>query len=155
MLAMTAHASRAGLDERLPTPSEVQNAQTLLAHLDALNGRTAPARISVSHGDHSAEFRLPPAITRTLLDVLRHFAKGRAVTLMPIGAQLTTQQAADLLNVSRPFLIKLIDRGELTAHRVGRHRCLQTQEVFAYKSRRDARRAEALDEMFAADADAI
>jgi excisionase family DNA binding protein len=143
------------LSERLPAPTEVESAQALLEHLGALEDRSAPATVSVRHGDHAAEFRLSPAVTRTLLDVLRHFAKGRAVTLAPVGAELTTQQAADLLNVSRPFLIKLIDRGELTAHRVGRHRRLQTQEVFAYKRRRDARRAQALDELFAADADAI
>ena len=77
------------------------------------------------------------------------------VTVMPTDAELSTQKAADLLNVSRPHLIKLIDRGDLHCEMVGRHRRVQAQDVLDYKAKRDQERADALSEMAEADADLI
>jgi excisionase family DNA binding protein len=87
------------------------------------------------------------------LELLRYIGSGDAVTLLPIQQMLTTQQAADLLNVSRPFLIKLIEKGDIPHSMVGRHRRLKAEDVFAYKSARDNARAEALDELIADSAD--
>jgi excisionase family DNA binding protein len=87
------------------------------------------------------------------LELLRYIGSGDAVTLLPIQQMLTTQQAADLLNVSRPFLIKLIEKGDIPHSMVGRHRRLKAEDLFAYKSARDKARAEALDELIADSAD--
>ncbi len=143
------------LFERLPSPTEVESARMLHEALARFGERKAPAVISVKHGGEEETFELLPAVAATLVDVLRHFARGKAVTLVPIGAEMTTQQAADMLNVSRPYLIKLIDQGELHATKVGRHRRIPATEVFAFKHRRDAARNAALDELMATDSDAI
>jgi len=90
-----------------------------------------------------------------LLDVLRHVGSGHAVTLVPIQELLTTQQAADLLNVSRPHLIKLLEQQAMPHSLVGRHRRVRAENVFAYKARRDAERGKALDYLIADDADLI
>lgn len=139
------------LNERLPAPDEVRSAKELRAIMAPFSKRNAPAHIQVTHGRNSEEFHLAPAVAKTLLDVLDQFAAGKAVTLIPVGANLTTQQAADVLNVSRPYLIKLLERGEISFERVGRHRRVATAELFAYKKRRDQERRSALDAIAALD----
>jgi excisionase family DNA binding protein len=92
---------------------------------------------------------LPAAAVRLLGAVLTELAKGNAVTLMPHHAELTTQEAADLLNVSRPFLIGLLEDGQLPHHKVGTHRRVRFADLMTYKRRRDAESEEALRELAA------
>ena len=92
---------------------------------------------------------LPPAVARLVLDLLEAIGKGDAVTLVPSGADLSTQQAADMLEVSRPFLVKLLETKEIPHHKIGTHRRVRYQDVIAYKKRIDAERRKALDELAA------
>lgn len=90
---------------------------------------------------------LPAAAVRLLGALLTELAKGNAVTLMPHHAELTTQEAADLLNVSRPFLIGLLESGQLPHHKVGTHRRVRFADLMIYKRRRDEESDAALREL--------
>lgn len=90
---------------------------------------------------------IPAAAFHLLVDILSQMAQGNAVTLIPIHAELTTQEAADILNVSRPFLVKLIESGELPCRRVGRHRRIRFEDLMNYKQLVDNQRMQALDEL--------
>jgi excisionase family DNA binding protein len=92
---------------------------------------------------------LPAAAVRLLGALLTELAKGNAVTLMPHHAELTTQEAADLLNVSRPFLVGLLENGLLPHHKVGTHRRVRFTDLMTYKRRRDVESEAALRELAA------
>lgn len=149
---MTVSAFAEPLGGRLPSREEKDAANQLrrviAAHSDG-------SKLSVLVDHKPVEITLTGGMSELLLDLLRHVGNGNAVTLIPIHEMLTTQQAADILNVSRPHLIKLLDQGEIDHSMVGRHRRLKAEDVFAYKQARDDRRSSALDALFAGDADMI
>lgn len=93
--------------------------------------------------------RIPTTALRLLLDVLTEIGQGNAVSIIPVHAELTSQEAADVLNVSRPFLVQLLERGDIPFHKTGTHRRVRYQDVIAYKERIDAQRRKALDELAA------
>ena len=140
--------------DRLPTEIESENANQLRKIMAGLVRDHEPTRLELAlEQGQTAEVVLSPAIAKTFLDVLRLIASGKSFRLIPVNAELTTQQAADLLNVSRPFLIKLLEQGALPHGKTGRHRRLRAEDVFAYKARRDEERATALAEMARYDAE--
>lgn len=135
------------LTDRLPTEDE---ARTAAAALDALAQARLPdgsIALGIGQGGGSRTVMLPPALGQLVLEVLGHVGNREMVTLVPYGAELTTQTAADLLNVSRPFLIKLLERGEIGHHKVGAHRRIPVEQVLAYRTRRDRLQDEAMREL--------
>lgn len=139
----------------LPSEETTQTAgEAVRAFSAAMRDRRPTLVEVVAEGDGSTRVTVPVEAFELLMEVLAHLANGHGVTVMPLKAELTTQQAADLLNVSRPFLIKLLDSGELPFRKVGTHRRVLLKDVAAYKQADDARRRNAADEL-AADAQAL
>ena len=135
------------LSERLPTPDEKQKASEAISAMAKALTVEGGLPLTMKEDDGEVRIELPPAIGQLLLDLLAHIARGEMVTFVPYGAYLTTQKAADLLNVSRPFLTKLLESGEIPFHRVGSHRRVLADELLAYKERRDNVRATALRDL--------
>jgi excisionase family DNA binding protein len=90
------------------------------------------------------EIELPGSLFHLMRQVVHDMAQGKAVTLISGQHVLTTQQAADILNVSRPFLVKLLETGEIPYSRTGAHRRVRLSDLLAYKQRRDSQRGQAL-----------
>ncbi len=93
------------------------------------------------------ELVLPAGAVRLLGTILTEIARGNSVAAVAVQAELTTQQAADLLNVSRPYLIKLLDQGQIPHHRTGSHRRVALKDVLDYKRKADQRRKAVLAEL--------
>ncbi|MGA6168874.1 helix-turn-helix domain-containing protein [Streptomyces sp. NPDC012600] len=103
-------------------------------------------RVSVQ-GENSEPLILPREAVELLASLLAHLGAGRAVSVVPSDAELTTQQAADMLNVSRPFLIGLLEAGEIEYRTVGTHRRITASSLLEYKRQDDHRRRLVADEL--------
>ena len=97
--------------------------------------------------DDDTELPLPKAVTPLLIHLLTEMAQGNSVTLIPVHAELTTQEAANLLNVSRPYLVSLLEQKKIPFHKVGTHRRIKFTDIEKYKARFEEQRNAALDEL--------
>lgn len=129
----------AGFDERLPTQNEIDSAAEALTAI--ANSRNPDGSLTIYDATLSA------SLADLINDLLSIIARGQTVTLAPLSRMLTTQEAADLLNVSRPYLIKLIKEEALDCEMTGTHRRLRLGDVLAYKEQRSQKRRDALQEM--------
>ncbi len=149
---MTMPAFAEVLGRRLPSATERAAANQLRQILAAQTSGDATLRV-LGEGKTPTEITLTPGLSTLLMELLRHVGRGDAVTLVPISQMLTTQQAADILSVSRPFLIGLLEKGEIDFDHVGRHRRIRAEDLFAYKKARDLKRGNALADLAALDAE--
>ena len=94
--------------------------------------------------ERAHDVELPTSALKLLMDILAELADGNAVQVVPVHAELTTQEAADLLNVSRPHLVKLLEDGALPFHRTGKHRRVRFADLMQYKATRDRASEEAM-----------
>jgi len=129
----------------LPSEDEATLAKESSRLLAAVIGRGKAAQLRVIDGDD--EITVPVPALRMLMAILAQMAEGRAVTVVPYAAELTTQQAADFLNVSRPHLVTLLERGELPYRKVGTHRRVRFEDLVAYKKQSFVLRKNALDDL--------
>ena len=122
-----------------------ESARRLALQLAKANGAM---RLRIVEPDGTSEtVRIPTAAFRLLVTILAEMGSGNAVRLIPHHAELTTQEAAELLNVSRPYLVRLLDEGRIPFHRVGTHRRVLFRDVMAYRAEHRRARGTALDEL--------
>jgi excisionase family DNA binding protein len=124
-----------------------ESSRVLAAHLAAR--RRLRVQVVPEKGQPGEAVAVPESALRLLTDILTEMAAGNAVTLIPVHAELTTQQAADLLNVSRPFLVGLLEAGKIPHRKVGTHRRVLFSDLMAYKKKVEAESLQALEELAA------
>jgi excisionase family DNA binding protein len=98
-------------------------------------------------GETQESVTLPTTALRLLVDILVQMAEGNAVSILPIRAELTTQQAAELLNVSRPHMVSLVENGDIPHRKVGSHRRILAKDLLNYKAKIDEDRLKTLAEL--------
>lgn len=123
----------------------VQGQRTLAAWLAT---RFETQSIQIFDDQNQAhQVELPTTALRLLVDILAELADGNAVQVVPIHAELTTQEAADLLNVSRPHIVKLLEEGLLPFHRTGKHRRVRFADLMQFKSDRERASEQAMEQL--------
>jgi excisionase family DNA binding protein len=130
-----------------PSEREAIIARTSKQLLSRYAREDQPLTLRVIDVDHDEPLELPAGAVTLLMDILGAMASGQGVTLIPEDAELTTVQAADILHVSRPFLIKLLEEGQIPYRRVGKHRRIRMEDVMNYKQAIDQEREAVLDRL--------
>jgi excisionase family DNA binding protein len=134
---------------KLPSAKATEEARVALRALAALPKRRASrvVRVQAESEGPPISISIPREAFELFLDLLGQMANGNAVTIVPIHAELTTQQAADMLNVSRPFLIGLLDEGKIPFRLIGSHRRVRVGDLLDYKEADEVSRKAVLDEL--------
>jgi excisionase family DNA binding protein len=134
-----------------PTKADVLLARESIRRLATHKlGKRSSVRIQLLDDGAEAEaVAVPVSALRLFQRLLTEMSQGNAVTLIPTHAELTTQEAADLLNVSRPYLVKLVDQGRIPCRTVGKYRRVRFDDLMAYKRKDDEARAKVLDQLTA------
>jgi excisionase family DNA binding protein len=131
----------------LPTQTEVEQAKISSRTLSKYaNVDRVQLSLRGSNGE-SDDLVLPGHVLQFLLDVLSEMSKGNAISLIPHHQEVSTQEAANLLNVSRPFLVGLLEKGDIPFRKVGVHRRVLLTDVLAYQEKTEQLRTQALDEL--------
>lgn len=139
--------------QSLPTAEEVALAKLSSQKLSAVletNGEIQDFNVVGKDGE-THQVKMPASAVKLMIEVLTQLGQGNSVNITPIHAELTTQEAADILNMSRPTLIKLLDSGDIPHSRTGNRRKVAFVDVMNYKQDIDAKRLAALDELTALD----
>lgn len=137
--------------ETLPTAQDSEIARAALQQLSPIVKRRSkgPRRLELKPEGtgETVTITLPQEALQSFLEVLAQMANGNAVTIVPVHAEFTTQQAADFLNVSRPFLISLLEEKKIPFRTVGTHRRIRFADLKAYRDADDKRREQVLAEL--------
>jgi excisionase family DNA binding protein len=128
-----------------PTAHEASSVTKLRDFMDDADvSSERPASLVSPSGER---LEIPTSIYQVLVAAVATMARGNPVSIIPVHHELTTQQAADLLNVSRPHLVKLLDAGDIPHHKTGSHRRVYFEDLMRYRDVRDAERRRALQEL--------
>lgn len=134
-----------------PSSKVAAEARQALRALTGVRGKRAArtVRVQPEGAGKAVSVTMPREAFDLLLEILGQMANGNAVTVVPVHAELTTQQAADLLNVSRPHLVSLLDEGKIAFRLVGTHRRIRVADLLDFKRKDAAYRKSVLDELTA------
>lgn len=147
----TTHRSLEEQIRRMTPVTAPPDQRDAVAALFRMLGRAAHVRRQRSAckliGPSGDAIPIPESVFYVLERVAELMARGDSVTVVPVGQELTTQQAADMLNVSRQYLVRLLDDGRIPFTKTGRHRRVRIEDVLSFKERRDRERKAGLDEL--------
>lgn len=132
--------------EEIVRPDEKASVQAREA-LRALGPNPVAGELFVGTGRKQVPLHVSPDVRRLLVRILSELAQGNGVTVLPVTAELTTQQAADFLNVSRPYLVSLLEAAKIPYRRVGTRRRVRLLDLTRFKEIEEARRRKALDDL--------
>ncbi|VHO04227.1 helix-turn-helix domain-containing protein [Candidatus Rhabdochlamydia sp. T3358] len=133
----------------MPSKDEIELAQVssrILSSLTLKKGKTIDILLKADN-HHCNSVTLPFSAFKLLISILNSMAEGNAVTLIPVHAELTTQEAANLLHVSRPYLIRLLEERKIPFRKVGTRRRILFQDLMNYKAKIDNARRKTLNEL--------
>lgn len=132
----------------MPNRREQLVAEEAAKQIEKLGDDVHQAELTVLTAD-GQEFtvKVPLSALRAVTEVVEHYAKGNAVAISPVHMELTTQEAADMLGVSRPYFVKLLEDGKLPFRKLNSHRRIRLEDVMSYKDRTDILRRQALSEL--------
>lgn len=132
----------------LPSDDDAGAARVALRSVALLSGNMGPVSLHLRTADGaSADLELPAEVLGLMREILAHMANGSAVTILPVEAELTTQQAAELLGVSRPYFVRLLEDGKIPFTKVGTHRRVLAVDVLGYREARRERSKALLDDL--------
>jgi excisionase family DNA binding protein len=135
------------IETSLPSEADAALAEQSSRTLSAYISSTHNAAIVIKEGKKQEQVEIPAQALRLLVDILTQMGEGNAVTLVPIHHELSTQEAADLLNVSRPYFVNLLEESKIPFRKVGTKRRILAKDVLAYKMKEDEARYKALAEL--------
>jgi excisionase family DNA binding protein len=132
----------------VPTKTETALAeQSIKVLMPYMKSTKHPMFELLTKGRQGKQISIPDSALRLLVDILSQMAKGNAITLIPVHAELTTQEAADMLNVSRPYLVELLEQGKIPHRKVGTRRRIFVNDLLHYKEKIDKARLKTLEEL--------
>jgi excisionase family DNA binding protein len=138
---------RAAAEVTLPTPAVANEAAAAARSLAPVLKNRRARHVTLRAEGEQGSVTVPREAFELFVRILAEMANGNAVTLVPIHAELTTQQAADLLNVSRPYVVSLVEQGKLPHRKVGTRRRIRFEDLMEYKRRDDEERSRVMDEL--------
>lgn len=132
----------------VPTKKEAELAEQSINILLSYIKSTKHPMFELLNKEHQGkQITIPAPALRLLIDILAQMARGNAITLIPVHAELTTQEAADMLNVSRPYLVELLEQGKIPFRKVGTRRRILVNDLLHYKEKIDKARLKTLEEL--------
>jgi excisionase family DNA binding protein len=133
----------------LPTPQDIELAKESSRALAKYADQDRVTLKITGEDGQSEDIILPGHIMAMLLKISTEMSQGKAISLIPVNAELTTQEAANMMNVSRPHLVKLLEQEALPFHKVGTHRRIYLKDLLAYMEDNDKARSQSLDDLAA------
>ena len=131
----------------VPSPADIALAKVSAGKIPDMTAKKAAPPKYLLTDNRGTTIEISESTFKIVVEALRAMAEGNAVMLSPVEIEVTTQQAAELLNVSRPYLVSLLESGEIPFNTVGRYRRIKHQDILDYQARRNNRRKAAMDEL--------
>lgn len=132
-----------------PSEDDVRVARRSAPMLQRMLKRKSAVSLTVEQDDQATDLEIPPVVLQMIGMILGELAEGRGVALAAIDREVSTGRAAEILNVSRPHLVKILESGKIPFRKVGSHRRIRLEDVMEYKARQDAETDRAFDELVA------